>query len=119
MKTSYLKQDRKNRKPKDSEPKPMMNPSFEELQNENGESLNMSLPVHRNRTDFMHQDMLVPWKLKQTKNETSDSDNNDFMRFYHVFEENELENLCVSIGGVVIEESFYEQGNWCVILKKI
>lgn len=99
--------------------KSTMNASFETLHNESGESLNMSLPVHRNRTDFLHQDMLVPWKLKQNNENMNDSENNDFMRFYHVFEENELENLCISIGGIIIEKSFYEQGNWCVILKKV
>ena len=54
--------------------------------------------MHENRTNFKHNDLLVPWKNK--------SDEETFHRFYHVFEEGELESL------------MYEQGNKCVIFVK-
>lgn len=72
------------------------------------------LPVHTNRTQFAHQDMLVPWKLKENKSEAT-----EFLRFYHVFEENELETLCVEVEGAHIARSYYDQGNWCVVLQKM
>lgn len=81
------------------------------------------LPIHENRTEFKYQDMLVPWKLKESKinNEKLDTQVNPqiFLRYYHVFQEGELEQLCFKVEGVEIEKSFYDQGNWCVILKKI
>merc|ERR1712107_12033 len=48
--SSYLKQNKKNLKASPVESKP-----------EVGE---FGLPVHVNRTEFQHQDVLVPWKLK-------------------------------------------------------
>lgn len=108
-KSSYLKQDRKNRKESeeyafsdDTKTRTVLN-----------ETLN--LPVHTNRKQFQHQDVLVPWKLK---NETL-VENNTFLRYYHVFEENELEDLCKKISGVEISNSYYDQGNWCVLIKKV
>lgn len=68
------------------------------------------LPVHENRTEFTHSDMLVPWKRKGGGN---------FLRFYHVFEENELPNLCSEMKNVTINKVYYDQGNWCVILTKL
>lgn len=75
------------------------------------EDLVNSLPVHTNRTNFQHQDLLVPWKLK---NEVQ-----TFMRYYHVFEENELELLCKSFENIQIIDSYYDEGNWCVNIKKL
>lgn len=103
-KSSYLKQDRKNRKKTEcvaSETK------TEVLLDEK-----LNLPVHTNRKQFQHQDVLVPWKLKSVENNT-------FLRYYHVFEEAELEELCKRVGGVEICRSYYDQGNWCVLIKKI
>lgn len=78
------------------------------------------LPVHTNRTQFAAQDMLVPWKLKET-NVISEEGGGEttFLRFYHVFEENELEALCERVRCARVERSYYDQGNWCVILEKI
>ena len=44
----------------------------------------IALPVHANRTNFKHNDLLVPWK-RQT-------DSNSFHRFYHVFEKGMYSN---------------------------
>ncbi|XP_061537513.1 alkylated DNA repair protein alkB homolog 8 isoform X2 [Phycodurus eques] len=41
-----------------------------------------------------------------------------FHRYYHVFQQGELEQLCVQVEGVNVQSSYHDQGNWCVILKK-
>lgn len=107
QKSSYLKQNRKNRK-------------GNLLESKNAENVtvtkDISLPIHTNRTQFKHQDVLVPWKLKK---EQENLNKDMFLRFYHVFEEGELENLCKQIENVKIVKSYYDQGNWCIIIEKI
>ncbi|EFX68353.1 hypothetical protein DAPPUDRAFT_260253 [Daphnia pulex] len=53
------------------------------------------LPVHENRTEFKHADVLVPWKLKSKTSGCKELDPginpSAFLRFYHVFKEGELE----------------------------
>ena len=61
-------------------------------------------------------------KLAETFNESSkelSSRGKTYLRFYHVFESQELENLFENIENVSIIESYYEQGNWCVIFEKL
>lgn len=41
-----------------------------------------------------------------------------FHRYYHVFEQGELEQLCVQADKVKVKTSYHDQGNWCVILEK-
>lgn len=41
-----------------------------------------------------------------------------FHRYYHVFQQGELEQLCVQVAGVRVQSSYHDQGNWCVILEK-
>ncbi|XP_011883388.1 PREDICTED: alkylated DNA repair protein alkB homolog 8 [Vollenhovia emeryi] len=69
----------------------------------------LTLPIHENRTNFTHSDMLVPWKMKSGEK---------FLRYYHVFREYELAKLCTEIPAAVINKVYYDQGNWCVILEK-
>ncbi|XP_065207939.1 alkylated DNA repair protein alkB homolog 8 [Planococcus citri] len=88
----------------------------DEINGEKKTDVNISLPVHVNRTQFKHEDMLVPWKLKQKQDE---SEVPTFLRFYHVFSEGELESLCKRIPGNRVMKSYYDQGNWCVILEKL
>ncbi|MGH0174592.1 UNVERIFIED_CONTAM: hypothetical protein FKN15_008913 [Acipenser sinensis] len=91
------------------------------------------LRVHMNRTSFHSQDLLVPWHLKGSveKNKSAEealresADHSKaaesapvFHRFYHVFCEGELENLCRKIENVTIYRNYYDQGNWCVIIEK-
>ncbi|RZC36183.1 alkylated DNA repair protein alkB -like 8, partial [Asbolus verrucosus] len=85
-KSTYIKQDRKNRKSTDEE---IRGASTDEIFVVDG----ISLPVHINRTDFNHSDVLVPWKLKSENLSKAQT----FLRFYHVFEEGELDNLCEEI----------------------
>ena len=60
------------------------------------------------RRKFEKQDNMVTWKSKK----------GDLMgeRYYYVFKKDELENLIND--SVTIVESFYELGNWGVILEK-
>lgn len=106
QKTSYIKQDRKHRK---ADEIVSTDDTFEKVITVN----DIVLPVHINRTQFQHKDVLVPWKLKG-----SDSESNTFLRYYHVFEENELENMCMKISNVEILKSYYDQGNWCIQIRK-
>ncbi|NXY22670.1 ALKB8 protein, partial [Atrichornis clamosus] len=93
-----------------------------------------TLPVHTNRTSFHSQDLLVPWHLKggtKKKEESTDrallpagsKESQElsavFHRYYHVFCEGELEAACRSLDCVRIQKSYYDQGNWCVILEKL
>ncbi|XP_015126239.1 alkylated DNA repair protein alkB homolog 8 [Diachasma alloeum] len=70
----------------------------------------LALPVHENRTNFSHSDVLVPWKRKG---------GGEFLRYYHVFEEEEFVELCKGLIESTVERIYYDQGNWCTILKKI
>ncbi|XP_074938373.1 tRNA (carboxymethyluridine(34)-5-O)-methyltransferase ALKBH8 isoform X3 [Phalacrocorax aristotelis] len=92
------------------------------------------LPVHTNRTSFHSQDLLVPWHLKggaKKKGESVDTvvfpagskESQElspvFHRYYHVFCEGELEAACRSLDCVRVQKSYYDQGNWCVVLEKL
>lgn len=135
--SNYLRQDRKNRKkgcdgevrcvPQQSD----ANKSRNTILNE-GPSQFLSLPVHTNRTQFQHQDLLVPWKLKpelktehdhKTESalclENSSQEVPTFYRYYHVFEEGELQLLCSGVKDSRIVQSYYDQGNWCIVLERI
>lgn len=119
-KSSYLLQNKRNK----SENDPECDNNADSIQSEIGTSTedstpNTSLPIHTNRTQFEHTDILVPWKLKNAAKGTGkDQHPTTFLRFYHVFEENELENLCKRFANISIEKSYYDQGNWCVIFQK-
>ncbi|XP_033486468.2 tRNA (carboxymethyluridine(34)-5-O)-methyltransferase alkbh8 [Epinephelus lanceolatus] len=41
-----------------------------------------------------------------------------FHRYYHVFQQGELEQLCGQVTGIKVQSSYHDQGNWCVILEK-
>lgn len=96
---------------------------------------------HKFGKEFQKQDLFVAWnysntgqkKSKNNKNECKSSAENNsevvtdekksedkvFLRFYHVFENQELENLFNHVPNARVVESFYEQGNWCAIFQKI
>lgn len=84
------------------------------------ETTKTKLQVHVNRTEFKQQDLLVPWQLKGKKKPVMDktSSDNTFHRFYHVFKKGELERLCSRVPNCKIVHSYYDQGNWAVILEK-
>jgi len=104
VKSTYLKfNTSKSNNKKENEECNAREMQFRTLEN------HVTLPVHENRTEFTHSDMLVPWKRKG---------GGDFLRFYHVFENGELENLCSDVPATRIDKSYYDQGNWCVVLQK-
>lgn len=118
-KSSYLRQNKLNNKPQAEQSVPIVNTN-RSLIDEN--AVGNGLLIHTNRTQFVHQDILVPWKLKKAGTEqptSSPSVDATFLRFYHVFEEGELEKLCEEITDIRILKSYYDQGNWCVIFEKI
>jgi len=81
------------------------------------ESIDINLPVHKNRSNFVHNDLLVPWKLN--KNKLQENESETHLRYYHVFEESELKFLCEKIENCKVINYYYDQGNWCIILEKI
>ena len=92
-----------------------------------GDNSNSEVKLHVNRTNFEAQDLLVPWHLRgENSKEKSLSDDTQktktapvFHRYYHVFHEGEIEKLCQEVEGIKIVHSYYDQGNWCVILEKV
>ncbi|XP_030896442.1 alkylated DNA repair protein alkB homolog 8 [Leptonychotes weddellii] len=84
------------------------------------------LPVHTNRTSFRSQDILVPWHRKgnpardePVRATGSHGPGPVFRRYYHVFCAGELEEACRSLSHVRLLQSYYDQGNWCVVLQKV
>ncbi|XP_042760998.1 alkylated DNA repair protein alkB homolog 8 isoform X1 [Panthera leo] len=102
---------------------------FQEGGRNSREVTNSKLPVHTNRTSFHSQDVLVPWHLKGNPGKDKPAEpfgpggSHDpspvFHRFYHVFREGELEAACQTLSNVRVLRSYYDQGNWCVILEKV
>lgn len=90
---------------------------------------NSELPVHTNRTSFHSQDVLVPWHLKRNPGKDKAVEPFGlagcpdpcpvFHRYYHVFCNGELEASCQALGDVSILQSYYDEGNWCVVLQKV
>jgi len=96
-----------NRDKKDKENKENSNISSKktpDVQNE--------IHVSAGRNMFQQQDLLIPWHLKGNEEKV-------FHRFYHVFKEGELRELCNKITNIEIVEIYFDKGNWCIILKRI
>jgi len=88
-----------------------------------------TLPVHVNGTAFQAQDIFVPWHLKEVTGSTEHDQLNSSTRddavkqqivhrYYHTFVDGELQRLCSNVAGVNNVESYYDQGNWCVIVER-
>ena len=97
------------------------------------------LEIHENRTNFKQQDLLVPWHFKEVKQKKSENQQQIqqqqqiqeqppptqpervFHRYYHVFKEGELEEMVRSIRryDVQVLRTYYDQGNWGVIFRKL
>lgn len=41
-----------------------------------------------------------------------------FKRYYHLFDEGELDLLILQVPGVRITDSFYDKSNWCVVYQR-
>lgn len=107
--STYLKQNKTN--------KQNIMPKNEETKEFCVESIDVNLPIHTNRSNFTHNDLLVPWKLNQKKEQ--DKKPQTHLRYYHVFDETELKYLCEQINNCKVVDYYYDQGNWCVIFEKI
>lgn len=53
------------------------------------------------------------------KSESEPGSPHIFHRYYHVFQQGELEQLCDLVAGVKVVSSYHDQGNWCVVLEKL
>ena len=42
-----------------------------------------------------------------------------FKRYYHLFDEGELNGLVAALPGVRLTDSFYDKSNWCAVLEKL
>ncbi|XP_064478744.1 alkylated DNA repair protein alkB homolog 8-like isoform X2 [Ornithodoros turicata] len=73
------------------------------------------LPIHINRTPFVEPDVLVPW---HNKSEDGTMSSEPVHRFYHVFVRGELRDLFESVQPGCVEDEYYDQGNWCAVLRK-
>ncbi|CAJ0939922.1 unnamed protein product, partial [Mesorhabditis belari] len=75
------------------------------------------LRVHDGKC-FEQQDLLVPWQVEGGST-TDENKGKAFLRFYHVFRENELAELCLETEMCTIEKIICEQGNWIAIIQKV
>lgn len=65
----------------------------------------------KSRTQFTEQENLIEFKNpEQTMKE---------YRYYHVFKKKELDNMLKSIPNIKIVKSFWEVGNWVMIIEKL
>lgn len=109
-KSSYLKQYQKKKEKNDFKEENLLPENVKE---------DISLPIHTNRTNFNYNDLLVPWKLKSTEKTSDVTCPSVFLRYYHVFEDDEIKDMCLTMDNVKIEDYYYDQGNWCILLEKI
>jgi len=79
----------------------------------------VSIALHRNRTPFRNQDVLVPFQVKRDRASTTAGKPQQHLRYYHVFRENELDDMIKQILDVRIVESYYDNGNWCSVISPI
>lgn len=112
-KSSYLRQNKAINKNKKTEEELRLT----EIIQGHIPAADIDLPIHTNRTQFQEQDVLVPWKLKNKNQE--EVQGSTFLRFYHVFTEGELVELCKKVEGIEVNSCYYDQGNWCVIFTKL
>lgn len=61
----------------------------------------------------------TPTSTSALQSESEGSSLPIFHRYYHVFQQGELEQLCGQVTGVRVQSSYHDQGNWCVILEKM
>lgn len=81
------------------------------------------IPIHKNRTPFTNQDLLVPFNVKQnpqvtTTNRDQGKLEQQHLRYYHVFKQNELDLMLEAIPSVKMLASYYDKGNWCAIVSR-
>lgn len=79
----------------------------------------IELTIHKNRTPFTEQDVLVPFQGRsEASGQPSNQGKAQYLRYYHVFREKELDQMFQEIPSVKIVESYYDKGNWCIVAAK-
>ncbi|CBY06749.1 unnamed protein product [Oikopleura dioica] len=73
------------------------------------------LPIHKARTNFEAQDVLVPFKGSKEGKSTDPAAKH---RFYHVFMEGEMKSLALAAGYFSEIEEIYDDGNYVLFLRK-
>jgi tRNA (uracil-5-)-methyltransferase TRM9 len=58
-----------------------------------------------------NNEIFVGWKK-------TNGDGINFKRYYHFFEKEELQEICLKAGDCVIEDLYFDQENWCVVARK-
>ncbi|KAK8809537.1 hypothetical protein WA158_000480 [Blastocystis sp. Blastoise] len=82
------------------------------------------------RRQFDKQDVMVDWHLQnkyfdKDKNIVDDIEESKekqavvYKRFYHVFNDGELEFLCNKISNIKINNLYFEHANWCIEIERI
>lgn len=81
----------------------------------------IKLPIHKNRTPFTNQDMLVPFqtKVNTSPDQPGTQQSEQKFRYYHVFKEGELDSMIGQIPRATLIESYYDRGNWCSVIGKV
>ena len=102
--------------------------SREPFSNKSENSDSKKLLVNASRESFEQQDLFVPWKYSEPgKQERQQKDSEGsgegtashvYHRYYHVFQDGELQELCSRLSHVTVEKHYYDKGNWCVVLRK-
>jgi len=69
------------------------------------------LPNINNNLNNNMNDYLIPWENRDDKI--------TYYRFYHLFEEGELENLVNQVSNLKIISSVFDKNNWNIIIEKI
>lgn len=79
----------------------------------------------RRRFDESKQDFMVPWNLDKRFATPSEDDESEatepvvVQRFCHMFKQGEIEELVAIAGGAEVEESYYDESNWAVVLRRV
>ncbi|KAK9497636.1 hypothetical protein O3M35_004327 [Rhynocoris fuscipes] len=70
----------------------------------------VTLPIIANDgSNFLTKDVLVPW--------THNKEKKTYLRYYHIFGEDELEKLVIDSGGIILQV-YHDMGNWGVEMTK-
>lgn len=65
------------------------------------------------KVKYTEKDVMIPWHMRRYKFESEQI----FKRYYHLFDENELETICLKCN-IKIKESYWEHDNYGVIMEK-
>jgi alkylated DNA repair protein alkB family protein 8 len=115
----YIKKKKSSKK---DETESLLEKETTELEDETKSKIETTPLIHDYGKPFEKQDLFVTWHLKKMNEKKSRKQNTEedvYLRFYHVFINGELEELFKNISNAKIVRSFYEQGNWCVVFEKL